>query len=388
MGQGVFHHKWGTMNHEHQASRRIAGAAAVALAVGLSGGTAALAGGGPEGPQVIASGLNSPRQLAFSPGGTLYVAEAGSGGSGPCQVSPDTGRNCFGLSGSVARIGMQGTVTRVVTGLPSLASAEGSAGPADITFTGNHQFALTIGLGGTPEFRKGFGPDAALLGTVVTGDLRAKKGAGTVREAFDVAGYEAAANPDGTDVDSNATGIARWGNGWVVTDSGGNDVVSTRKGGSTVAVLPPVLTTQAVTVPGVGTIPVGVPADAVPTDVVRGPDGAWYVSQLVGFPFEPGSSSIWRIVPGHAPQKWATGLTNVTSLAFADDGALYAVEIAEHGLLNGPIGALVKVAPHSTAPQVVAGGLFAPYGLAIRGHAAYVTTGTVTPAGQVVKIGL
>jgi glucose/arabinose dehydrogenase len=375
------------MKHAHQASRRVAGAAAVALAVGLSGGAAALAADG--GPQVIAQGLNSPRQLAFSPGGTLYVAEAGSGGSRPCQVSEETGKNCFGLSGAIAEIGKKGTVTRVVTGLPSLAAEEGNTGPADLTFTGNHQFALTIGLGGTPEYRKGFGPDAALLGTVVTGDLRAHKGAGTVQEAFDVAGYEKANNPDGTDIDSNASGIARWGNGWVVTDSGGNDVVNTRKGGSTLAVLPPVPTTQPVEVPGMGTLPVGFPADAVPTDVVQGPDGAWYVSQLVGFPFEPGSSSIWRIVPGQAPQKWATGLTNVTSLAFADDGSLYAVEIAAQGLLNGPVGALVKVAPHSTSPQVVAGGLFAPYGIAIQGNSAYVTTNSVVPgAGQVVKIGL
>lgn len=356
----------------HRATRRLAAAAAAACVVGLSGGAAALAA---SSPQVIAGGLNSPRQLAFSPGGTLYVAEAGLGGSGPCQVSPDTGENCFGLTGSVAQVGMNGKVERVVSGLPSLVAADGSAtGPADLTFTGNHQFALTIGLGGTPDYRDGFGSGAALLGTVVTGDLRAHKGAGTVNEAFDVAGYEAAANPDGTDVDSNASGIARWGNGWVVTDSGGNDVVSTRKGGSTIGVLP-----------RVPSFLLG-DSDAVPTDVVQGPDGAWYVSQLTGYPFAVGSSTIYRIVPGHAPQVWATGLSTVTSLAFADDGSLYAVQL---GLLNGEPGALVKVAPHSSAPQVVAGGLLMPYGLAIRGGSAYVTTQVLIPhAGQVVRIGL
>ncbi len=303
----------------HRVTRRFATAAAAACALALTGAaaacalalTGAAAAGANGAPDVIANGLNSPRQLAFSPGGTLYVAEAGSGGDGPCQVSEETGTNCFGLSGAVAQVGMDGTVNRVVTGLPSLVSErDGSAtGPSDITFTGNHQFALTIGLGGTPDYRTGFGSDAALLGTVVTGDLRAHKGAGTVNEAFDVAGYEAAANPDGTDVDSNATGIARSGNGWVVTDSGGNSVVSTRKGGSTVGVLP-----------RVPVIPGG--ADAVPTDVVQGPDGAWYVSQLTGGPFVVGSSTIYRIVPGQAPQVWATGLSTVTSLAFAGDGSL------------------------------------------------------------------
>jgi sugar lactone lactonase YvrE len=144
-----------------------------------------------------------------------------------------------------------------------------------------------------------------------------------------------------------------------------------------------------VSMPGGPTLPAGFPADAVPTDVVRGPDGAWYVSQLVGFPFEKGSSSIWRIVPGHAPQKWATGLTNVTSLAFDEDGRLYAVEISANGLLSGPVGALVRVKPHSSSHTVVAGGLFAPYGVAIRGSSAYVTTGSVLAGGgQVVKVHL
>ena len=138
---------------------------------------------------------------------------------------------------------------------------------------------------------------------------------------------------------------------------------STRPGtaGSTIAVLPAVPTMQD-TPHGP---PAGFPADSVPTDVVKGPDGAWYVSQLVGFPFEKGSSTIWRIVPGHAPTAYATGFTNVTSLAFDPRGHLYAVEIAADGLLSGPIGALVRVRAGATSPEVVTGGLFAPYGLAM-----------------------
>lgn len=274
-----------------------------------------------------------------------------------------------------------------MTDLPSAGSPGEVVGPSDLVFTGNHRFALVIGLGGTPEYREGFGPSAGLLGTVVTGDTREHKGAGKVQQVYDVAGYEAANNPDGGAVDSNGVGIARSGNGWVVADAGGNDIVSTRGDGSTLAVLPPVPTTQ----PGPfgGTPPAGFPAEAVPTDAVRGPDGAWYVSQLVGFPFEKGSSTIWRLAPGGAPQPWATGLTNVTSLAFGGDGTLYAVELASDGLLSGPTGSLVEVSPGASTHPVVAGGLFAPYGVAIRGASAYVTTGSVAAGGgQVVKIGL
>ncbi|HET8595308.1 MAG TPA: ScyD/ScyE family protein [Intrasporangium sp.] len=373
---------------------------AVALAAGLAGAASAGVGAGAAtahgqgsdtttSPTVIAKGLNSPRQLAFSPRGELYVAEAGTTGSSNCQISPEFGKVCVGLTGAVARIGVKGQVNRVVTGLPSTGAPTEPIGPSDLVFTGNHEFALTIGLGGSPAYRAGFGDMGKLLGTVVKVDLHSRTGSPKVQKVFDVAGYEQRANPDGTDIDSNGVGIARWGNGWVVADAGGNDVISTRKGGSTVAVLPPVPTTMPVSIPDGPTLPAGFPADAVPTDVVRGPDGAWYVSQLVGFPFEKGSSSIWRVVPGHTPQKWATGLTNVTSIAFDEDGRLYAVEIAANGLLSGPIGDLVKVRPHSSNHAVVAGGLFAPYGVAIRGSSAYVTTGSVLAGGgQVVKVHL
>ena len=53
------------------------------------------------GPTIVATGLNNPRQLAFSRDGDLYVAEAGAGGSGPCNTGPEGGTVCFGLTGSV-----------------------------------------------------------------------------------------------------------------------------------------------------------------------------------------------------------------------------------------------------------------------------------------------
>lgn len=366
---------------------RVAAVGILSVVASLFAGSAALAGSGPVN---IAAGLNNPRQLTFSPNGSLYVAEAGLGDpaypdGAHCQKSEEFGTACMGLTGSVSKIGADGHVDPVVTGLPSAGNAQDLIGPSDLTFTGNYQFGLSFGLGGTPAYRAGFGPDATLLGTVATGDLR--KPNGGVTKSFDVAANELKNNPDGTDIDSNAVGLARWGNQWVVADAGGNAVVSSRKGGSTIAVLPPVPTTQVTTLPFPPfTIPAGFPADSVPTDVVRGPDGAWYVSELVGFPFEKGSSTIYRVVPGETPQPYAWGLTNVTSLAFADDGSLYAVEMASNGLLAGPVGSLLRIHP-GASHDVVAGGLFAPYGVAIRGTSAYVTTCSVCgPGGGVVKI--
>ena len=84
--------------------------------------------------------------------------------------------------------------------------------------------------------------------------------------------------------------------------------------------------------------------------------------------------------------------TNVTDLAF-NGRTLYAVQISTEGLLTtGPIGSVVKVKPGGTASgdhTPAAAGLFAPYGTAIKGNSAYVTTGAVAAdAGQVIKIRL
>ena len=367
-------------------AKHLAVASAVSLAAGLLVGTPAQADTKVED---IATGLNSPRQLAFSPGGTLYVAEAGArGDSTNCAAHPSLGTFCLERNGSLARVGSHGNVKRVVRGLPSISSAGETIGPFDIAFTGRHKFALTIGLGSDPAFRSEFGRGGKLLGTIVTGDLRRHRHGPAVRKAFDAVKFEARHNPDGTDVDSNPTGILASRHGFVYTDSGGNALISTRRGGRTLATFDPVPTTRP------GPVPVGFPADAVPTDVVVGPDGARYVSQLVGFPFEQGASTIWRVPRGGDPEPYATGLTNVTSLAFAKDGTLYAVEIAANGLLSAPpgtlpVGALVEVQPGESEHPVVAGELTAPYGLAIRRGSAYVTTDTFTPGGgKVVKIHL
>jgi hypothetical protein len=71
---------------------------------------------------------------------------------------------------------------------------------------------------------------------------------------------------------------------------------------------------------------------------------------------------------------YAKGLTNDTELAFGRDGSLYAVQIATNGLLKGPKGSLVKVSHTGGKPTVIAGNLPSPYGVAVQGRSAYVST--------------
>ena len=86
---------------------------------------------------------------------------------------------------------------------------------------------------------------------------------------------------------------------------------------------------------------------------------------------------------------FASGLTNVTDLAFADDGSLYAVQISAVGLLNGPIGSLMKVTPGASEHETIAGELFAPYGVALDDDVAYVSTCAVCVGeGEVIKVPL
>ncbi len=52
--------------------------------------------------QVVVSGLDNPRGLAFGPEGALYIAQAGRGGDGACGPAPE-GIRCYGESGTISR---------------------------------------------------------------------------------------------------------------------------------------------------------------------------------------------------------------------------------------------------------------------------------------------
>lgn len=397
------------------ASRRtLAGAVAVGLTM-TAFTSIATAGGRDHRPdpgdtdegKLVASGLNSPRHLTAARNGDLYVAEAGSGGEDcvvlgeqgpvfdggellPCGSwdpveHPDWDEIRLGDTGSITKISRKGGQHQVVTGLPSVDLGGGeSTGPSDVAIKGN-TLMVTVGLGAPPEMRDlmvQLFDDDTYNDLATVQEVRFKgKNRVKIREFADLAQFETDHNPHPDFLDTNPNAIVRDRHGWLVTDAGGNSVLrlSTRGNLSTVAVpaggmaeAPPFLGLP----PGTE-----IPFEPVPTAAERGPDGAIYVSLLTGFPFPVDGSIIWRIDRHGNMTEWATGLTNVTDLTWAD-GKLYAVQLANNGLLSEDLtGSLVQVRKGKSTHKVIADGLFAPYGVTVHKDHAYVTTGAVVPGG-------
>lgn len=337
---------------------------------------------------VVASGLNSPRGLDFAPNGALYIAEAGFGGDGPIIEGGD-GPHQFGLSGSITRV-WKGKQERLVQGLPSLAALDHTAaiGPSGISFDGSGHALLTIGLGANPALRDSLlGAEGRALGT-----LSMLNQNGQIRTLADLAAFELANDPDGNGPDSNPNGVLNDKGGVAyVTDAGANALLSVAANRkiSVVAVFPNRLVPTPPFLPQPPNPP-EIPSQAVPTNVVRGPDGALYVSQLTGFPFPVGGARVFRVVPGSAPEVYAEGFTNIIDLEFDSQGNLYVLEIDRNGLLAPEVtGRLARVnAGSHTVDTVASEGLVMPGGMAIGPDGAiYISNFSTSPGiGEVIRL--
>jgi len=342
--------------------------------------------------EVVASGLDNPRGIAVGPRGQIYVAEAGKGGRS-CANLPaegESGEVCYGLTGAITEIS-GGSQRRVLQRLPSLAARDGSSatGPHDVSLRGSGSLDITMGLGferTSEQVVQAFGHRAGLLGTV----LQAPPG-GPVHVAADMFAFEASNNPDGDVVDTNPYGVlARPGDRSVVADAGGNDLLRVGPNGvSVLAVFPP----QMVDAPPFLGLPPGaqIPAQSVPTSLAQGPDGAFYVGELTGFPFAKGRARVWRVVPGQAPAVFATGFTNIIDVTFGPNGGMYVLELVKNGLLQAgtdPSGALTRIGRDGSRTEVASEGLVFPGGVAVADNGSvYVTNFSASPGqGQVVRI--
>jgi len=326
--------------------------------------------------KVVAKGLDNPRGLAVGRDGTVYVAESGNAGS-RCVGTGDA-RMCLGSTGAVTAI-KNGRKKRIHRGLPSLGLRNSStSGAQDLAFDAKGRLRALLGGMARSELEK-FGPGARRLGTVVA--LPGRK------VVADLAAYEARNNPDGTPpamdgLNSNPQSFVIDKDGsMVVADGGANDVLHVSRKGKVrlLSLLPPQCAKLPEGFPADQAPPPGdcakgeVPAESVPTSVVKGPDGAYYVGELTGFPFEKGSARIWRITASGKKRVVATGFTNVIDLAFDRKGNLLVLQISQKGLLSGNTrGALIRLSKGGKKTVLLSKGLVGPTGLAMSGDGRHV----------------
>ena len=195
--------------------------------------------------------------------------------------------------------------------------------------------------------------------------------------------------------DSDPYDVVAYHGGWVVADAAANSLLQVSPSGR-IHLLARFPAVSEVAPAGVlGPAPVTVKAQAVPTSIAVGPDGALYVGLLRGVPSDPGTAYIYRVVPGHHPRIWARGLTAVTAIAFDRQGRLLATEYSTGGLLSPPTtpGALVRISHHGhTVTTLPVAGLFQPTGVAVGSHGTvYVSnygssTATAAHPGEILRI--
>lgn len=322
----------------------LAGAAACALTLGAAVVPAAAKSG--DAVRTVVAGLDGPRGLATVRPGATLVSESD------------------GTVSLVRERRHRPATVRELTSVPA------NFAPAIALGRGGTVYILT-GASGPPE--EGPEPVDEAIAEASSKLFKWRPGWSHPRLLADIGAYQAT-HTDPYDLEnqpeeSNPFGVTALRRGAVlVADAAGNDLLRVSRHGhiTTVAVFKP----RTVEVPeGVGP-PAGteMPAESVPTSVVVGSDGAYYVGELRGFPATPGTSQVWRIERGSrgavcdperprrgACTRYADGLTSVVDLAAGKHGSIYALTLSKQSWLavesqppvpGAEIGGLVKITRH------------------------------------------
>lgn len=256
---------------------------------------------------VYSSGFLFPRGLTFGNDGTLYVAEAGTGGSdsttGCPQVIPPVGPYKNGLTARISKVDRQGNRTTLASGFPSAVAAIGDVdGVSDVAFQGGKLYAISSG-GGCSH---GSTMPASVVRVEMNGswsvvaNLSAFQAANPVAQPF-AGDYE----PDGT-----WYSMIQSRSGLVAVEPNHGDVASIDPRRGAVARIADISATQ---------------GHIVPTAIAER-KGAYYVGNLGRFPIVPGSSKILRVSPKGDVSVVATGFATILGLDFDHSGRLYVLE--------------------------------------------------------------
>lgn len=292
-----------------------------------------LIGGASAQTEPSASGLLSPRHIAYDTAGTLWIAEAGAGG----DVATDgpLGPALAGLTGQISTLSADGTQAVYASNLPSMNWGFDEIVGVHAAVPVDDLLYLVIGNGG--------GEVTGSLGRgLVLWDMETE----SIVVSLDTLAAESALNPDGEIIDSNPMDIAFAPDGTLyLADAGANTVWRV--------------------VPGVAELQVFATwtDNPVPTSVEVDSEGSVYVGFLSGFPHIEGSARVEKWSSDGTLVETISGLTAVVDLAM-DSTDLYAVEYGRYGD-NGFIPATGQVVRlDASGNQAVATGLNYPFGLA------------------------
>ncbi len=311
----------------------------------------------PANATIYAMGLEGPRGLAFGSDGTLYVAEAGLGGSnsGTCtQVIPPIGPYKGGLTARISKVDTRGNVTTLTSGLPSAVGATGAVlGVADVTFLNGDLYAVLAG-GGCSHGNAGF-PNAVIKVNTRTGHWTNVANMSQALLNFP-AKYT---SPDDYEPDGTWYGMISYQGSLYTVEPNHGQVFSVSPWGQVQQVID-ISASQ---------------GHIVPTSLVF-TDSVLYVGNLNLFPIDPQWAKVMTIannvyVPNPLPGfsnlfggfgQWnvvssKAGFTTIVSMKIGPDGLLYVLELSDFAA-NGPtpgMGKVVRVKRSGDLQDVVTG---------------------------------
>lgn len=289
----------------------------------------------------VASGLISPRGFLWTADGTLYVAQAGSGGSslGTPTAPPPVGPFQGGATASVVRI-ENGCPVLVAGDLPSTNDQiGGTLGVEDLALLGGQLYASVDGGG---EAHGNAAQPSGVYRILENGTAELVADLSTWVRENPVSHMPPDFDPDAAGYSLVADEAA--GTLWVDNPNSG-EILSVSLDG---------------TVTRIADISAG---HLVPTMLAAAPQGGVYVGFLTAVPFPDGAAKVSHVAAdGTVTDVW-TGLTAVTDVAVSPDGTLYAVEMSTGNVEEPPFmvpgsGRVVRQSGLDSAEEVATGLMF------------------------------
>jgi plastocyanin len=274
-------------------------ASALSLVCLLFSGSPIGAQGGATTVAVYATGLVNPKEMAFTPDGTLYVAESGKPGDVNVLLPANFGGSGpIGTNARISKITTDGTRSDFVTGLPNIGLYGGveMLGASGLTVMDGQIYEVAAGhMTVSPQLSK-VSPD------------------GKLTHIADVGAFNNLNPPPGDNGDAvplgNPYSLVNWGGNLYFTDGNYNRITKSTPDGQ--------LSLFAES-----------SNDSTTTGAAVGTDGNLYICQFGQAPYSPGTGRIDKVTPdGKVSDGAIKNLTTPIDVAFAPDGTTYILQYA------------------------------------------------------------